>query len=214
MCSDHFTALRHRLASASSRRGLLGGLAAGLLMADPVGAAAKRKVKRKKRNKKKDRIRTRADALCAESTGSSVALPSPDARVAQTFTAIRSGTLVRVEVEISNSAGTVGDYFLQVAPVDAFGVPTNEVLADAAVASEAVPDGISRVDFPFPQPPKVVAGDRYAVVLSRPEVGPQWSGRSGDGCPGGRAFVSDDLTAPFRSLSLSFDFIFTTFVRS
>ncbi len=215
MNADRFTALQRWLELAASRRSLFAGLAAGMLAADPSGIAAKQKgkKKRKKRNKKKDRPQTRADAQCAGSTGSSVSL-SPDARVAQTFTALRSGTLMRAELELSHSAGTSGDYFLQLAPVDAFGVPTNAVLADAAVASAQVPDGASTVRFPFPQPARLVAGDRYALVLSRPGVGPQWDARSDDGCAGGSAFVSADLTASFQALSPTFDFIFATFVRS
>jgi hypothetical protein len=206
------------LATATSRRGVLAGLSGGVLAAGLFGrdetlAKKRRKRGKNKRKKKKDRPQTRADARCADSNDSALGPALPDARLAQSFTAIRGGSLVRAELDMERGS-TLGEYILHLAPLDAFGFPTNQVLADAVVASALIPDDATTVAFTFPQPATVVAGEQYALVLSRPEVGElTWRGRQDDGCTG-RAFASDGRTAPFQSADLAFDLIFATFIRS
>jgi hypothetical protein len=77
-----------------------------------------------------------------------------------------------------------------------------------------VPDGPSTLSFAFANPATVVAGVRYALVLSRSGSGSLgWDGRNGDTCPG-QAFISDDQTAPFDTSVGEVDLHFTAFVQS
>jgi hypothetical protein len=219
------TALLRSMAGLASRRGIIASLASGLVATgfhafnvDDAEAKKKGKRKNKKRkNKKNDRAVTRADATCSvvETTGFEV---NPNQRLAQTFTAGANGPLVRAELLIAKSQGSVGDYFLQLGTVDPFGLPTNEVSASTSVENSNVPDGESTVIFTFPTPFPVVEGTRYALVLTR--TGPDlfsWRGTGDDPCAG-QAFTSPDLTAPFvpfgSSATFDRDFVFTTFVRS
>lgn len=156
----------------------------------------------------------RADAQCATANGAAVDAP-PDGRIAQTFTAIRSGVLVRAELEFVNPSGSQGDYFLHLAPLDAFGFPTNGALAATSDRVAQGPDGEAAVQvFTFAQPATVVAGTPYALVLSRPEVGiVGWRGQLDNGCAG-RAFSSGSRTGPFVGVGQNIDLVFTVFVRS
>lgn len=217
----HVAAMRRSLTSGFSRRGLLASLIATVTAVNAGDLAAKRKGKRKGKRKKRNKQdrpqdipQTRADAQCALQDGSGV--PSvPNGRIAQAFTAIQSGDLVRADLELSDSIGLLGDYILHLAPVDAFGFPTNAVLASASLPGEQVPNGvISVATFTFVQPAKVVAGTQYALVLSRPEVGIEaWVGRNDNACTG-RTFTSDGLASPFVGFAQNIDLIFATFVRS
>ena len=220
MRADHLSVLSRSPLLAASRRGLLAGLTgvvAGAVAASPQGADGKRKGKRKRKRKKRnkqDTPQTRTDAQCAAAGGSVQAVFStPNGRVAQTFFAVRSGTLTRAEIQIENPPGFLGDFALQVAPTDAFGFPTNEVLASTFLPDGQAAEGFSTAVFTFPQPASVTAGVQYALVLSRPEVGVAWQARRDDGCAG-RAFFSDDRTKPFQGAPLEFDLIFTTVVLS
>jgi hypothetical protein len=134
-----------------------------------------------------------------------------NARLAQTFTALGSGPLVRADLLIVRQLGEDGDYVLRLSPLDGAGVPTNTV-AETAVADATVPLGASIVSFFFATPFSVVAGTEYAVVLTRPEgIRFEWRFNSGDACPG-TSFVSLDQTGQFSALTG--DFIFTTFVSA
>lgn len=204
----------------TSRRGFIGGLTSGLLapgLAATRGDAAdvKRK-RRKKRKKTSEKPRTRRDATCLAlgETGTAFGVAEGDRRFAQTFTALASGPLVRAELLIVRNTDTAGDYILHLGAVDAFGTPTNEVLAWTSVASNGVPDGTSTVSFTFANPFSVRAGTRYALIVTQPGSGfLRWQGHLGDTCPG-RAFVSPDQTAPFAAGGNQFDLDFTIFVRS
>jgi hypothetical protein len=216
---------RRRPVTFTSRRGLLAAATAGLLAARQLaiggaeGEAKKkrsRKRKRKNNRKKNDRTTIQTDAICPVGAGVNGGLASTDGnnRFAQTFTALKSGELVRAELLIFQFSSEFGDFILQVGTVDAFGVPTNEVLASTSVAGAGVPSGESTIAFAFARPATVAAGEQYALILTRPgSNGLRWQGHFGDTC-GGRAFVSNDQTAPFEPLDVDNDFIFTTFVRS
>lgn len=208
------------LTSATPRRAMLAGLTGGLISAGLPGLGVDvveaRKKRRKRKKKRKDaKPKTRIDAFCAGLTGNGgMSIGSPDARLAQTFTALRSGQLVRAEVQISELSDVSGDFLLQIATVDDAGVPTNELLASATVADAKVPDGRSSVAFTFTNPATVEAGKLYALILTRPGAESLlWVGDLGNPC-GGQSFDSDSQTAPFEPFVADIDVIYTTFVRS
>jgi hypothetical protein len=221
MNPTHAAALLRSMSGLASRRGIIGGLASGLLAtgivpvnADDAEARKKGKKKRKKQNKKRKNTKqsTRADATCPSANPIDPAA-SGQARLAQTFTAERSGSLVSAQLDINRGLDSVGDYILRLSPVDGAGIPTNEVLATAFVANGDVPDGASAVTFTFANPANVDAGTQYALVLARPgQDNFTWLVRTGDPCLGQR-FISLSPTAPFEA-SLGTDYIYTAFVRS
>ncbi len=180
------------------------------------GEAEAKKHGKRKKNRNDKKAKTRADASCPGPSGDGVGLSIAfaDVRLAQTFTAFRSGRLLQTALQIDKSEGSFGDYVLQLGAVDTFGVPTNEVLAATTVANGSVPVGETLVPFTFAQPAAVVAGKQYALVLTRPGSDRLfWRGHFGDSC-GGRSFNSGNLTVPFKGASIDLDLIFTTFVRS
>jgi len=195
--------------------GLTGGLLAAVSRAFGGEDAAARKNGNQKKKRKNKKAKVRADAICpGPNDDGGISIVFADGRAAQTFTALRSGPLVGAELLIGKLNGTFGDYILQLGRVDSFGVPTNEVLASTSVANGNVPGGESMVGFSFAKPFSVVAGAQYALILARPgAIELLWRGHFGDTCAG-RAFASDNLTAPFDGVSIALDLIFTTFVRS
>jgi hypothetical protein len=221
METPRLAALTRFFSVAASRRGMLAGLTGGLLATgvislDEDDAEARKKDKRRKKRKNKNtKPKAKVDAFCAGLTGSSgMSIGSPEARLAQTFTALRSGQLVRAEVQISELSDVSGDFLLHVAAVDDSGVPTNELLASAMVADQDVPDGTSTVAFVFSNPATVEAGTQYALILTRPGAESLlWVGDRGNPC-GGRTFDSNSQTVPFEPFAADIDVIFTTFVRS
>jgi hypothetical protein len=157
----------------------------------------------------------RSDATCTSSEVGEVVIGDEDSRLAQTFTALASGSLVRADLDIAAPAGSSGDLVLRLSPVKQSGEtlpPTNDVLSEATVAAANVPAQISTITFSFGTPFSVTAGVTYALVLSRPG-GDRffWVGHENDPCAGA-AFFSPDQTAGF--LDISPDLVFTTFVRS
>jgi hypothetical protein len=217
---------------AASRRSALAGLTGWLFAASPLAlafdeAAARKNRQRKRRGKKRKSGQpptsppispppsgpvARPDATCP-GPGVSALVFSPEKRLAQTFRAVASGPLVSAAVEIGKVPDSLGDYLLRLSPVDGVGFPTNDVLAEAEVANGSVPAGASTVTFPFSSPAAVVAGTRYALVLTR--SGPDtflWRSRDADDCLG-RAFNSSDQSAPFETL-VFFSFVFAVFVSS
>jgi hypothetical protein len=218
------TAFWEALTAATSRRGVLTTLGGGLLAAGPltltgVSEAKKKrnhKGRRKNHRKRNDRTETRVDAICPAGPDDNGGLSSLDGnnRFAQAFTALTSGPLIRAELLIFQVSGEFGDFILQIGTVDAFGVPTNDVLASTSVAGTGVPAGESTIAFSFANPAIVSAGEQYALILTRPgSDGLHWQGHFGDTC-GGRSFFSNDQTAPFEPNDVDDDFIFATFVQS
>jgi hypothetical protein len=234
MSIDDFTELLRAFSASVSRRAVIAGLATGILgivplsqsHEDALGKGRNRNQNKTRRKRKKHKRQepgfsspgptTRPDASCPrppdEVVGGNVT--DGNVRVAQTFTTLDSGLLVRAELLVRKFPASVGDYFLHLGTVDNFGVPTNEVLAVASAANPTVPDGESIVPFAFVSPFSVLAGTRYALVLTRPSSDDLlWLGRFGDSCPG-RSFLSTDQTAPFDGVAAGTDLIFTTFVSS
>jgi hypothetical protein len=231
MTSRHFGELRPSLASGLSRRHLLAGLSGGLLalrsLVAGVGDVNARNSKRKKKRRAGKRRQgqqpsapppssgpvTRTDATCVGPSDRGISFDG-DGRMAQTFTALGSGQLARADLQIRKLEETFGDYILQLGAVDAFAVPTDEVLAATSVANFTVPDGESTVSFVFATPAAVVAGTRYALVLTRPGSNQLvWTGHGGDTC-GGRAFLSVTQNEVFQPVDTELDLNFTTFVRA
>jgi hypothetical protein len=236
MDAKHFDHVTRLLRVLPSRRNVLIGLvAAGLglsALGFPVGVAARKKGKKRKRKKRKRQpalppplspsppssppaLQTRADATCAGMAADSMGGETHQ-RIAQTFTAGASGPLVGAQLLIGGNSGT-GSFVLRLAPLDGSDVPTNAVLAETAVASSSVPDGKSIITFTFAHPFPVVAGTRYALVLTRPEGGLFfWGGDNDLGCAG-QCFLDPDQPEqmlPFEACVFPTDLIFTTFVRS
>ncbi len=214
----------HRAISTfTSRRGLLATATAGLFavrqLADgAITSEAKKKRNRKKKGKNKrnknDRTETRVDAICPELTDDGSLGLGEGRFLAQTFTALNSGRLVRAELLIDTLPDGPGDLTLQLRHSNASGVPTDDVLAETLVASSDVPAEASTVSFAFPNPPAVAASQEYALVLS--QRGPRsvvWKGQSGDTCDG-QASRREPGAERFEVLSDGNDFIFTTSVRS
>ncbi len=207
----------------TSRRGLLAVASSGLLAAWQLANGATTSEAKKKRNrkrkqksnrKKNDRTVTRVDAVCAELTDDGSIGMGEGRLLAQTFTALNSGQLVRAELLIDTGSNGLGDLTLQLRDANASGLPTDDVLAETFVASSDVPAGRSTVSFSFPNPPAVAARREYALVLS--QRGPRsvvWQGQRGDTCDG-QASRREPGAERFEVLFDGTDFIFTTLVRS
>jgi hypothetical protein len=229
MDTTHLAALRRSLAAAASRRGLLAGLSGGVFASGLFGpgvddVAAKRSGDRRRKRKRQARRKrrkgqnqpvTRVDATCAGSEVGVLVTATENERLAQTFTALASGPLVRAEVLINKPADSVGAFVLRLSPVAQSGEvfpPTNDVLAETSIANDAVPEGESVVAFAFANPFSVIAGTTYGLVLTRPGGESfAWVGGEGNPCAGA-SFASQDQTGSF--IDLGADLIFTTFVRS
>jgi hypothetical protein len=198
---------------------LAGGALTGLapIALSELAVAGKKRKKHQRRKKRKNGQQpdpqVRADATCPgpQMNGSLL----PDGRViAQSFTAVQSGLLVRADLEIQNidNAPVPGTLFLRLAPlVDAF--PGAGVLASAQVPASSVAQGIHVVSFAFAAPAPVQAGTSYALILSHDRSGGiAWSNRSGAACDG-RSFVAFGGGAPFEPRE-NLDHLFTTFVEA
>jgi hypothetical protein len=138
-----------------------------------------------------------------------------DQRLAQTFTAIRTGSVVRAQAWI-NKVTAGANFELQILATDATGKPVNGILGSATIPDATVPliaSGTTRVAGTFSSPAGVVAGQQYALVVSRPG-GTEFlvAERSGNPCPG-REFTSSSQTNPFVAEDITFDAVFQVFVE-
>jgi hypothetical protein len=136
----------------------------------------------------------------------------PNARFAQTFTALHTGTVVRAQVAL-NKDGTDGDFTAQILNTDASGVPVNGVLGSGTVPGSSLPTGATTLDATFSAPAPVTAGHQYALVITRPEL---WdiTDRHANPCQG-EEFFALDATSPFEpNLEPSqYDFVYSVFVN-
>ncbi|MGZ5347896.1 MAG: hypothetical protein ACXWGV_09915 [Solirubrobacterales bacterium] len=136
---------------------------------------------------------------------------SGDLIYAQTFTALGTGTLVRAEVEIGKAGAPGGDWVLRILATDGSGKPTGTVLAATTVPDATIPDGNSRLSGTFTAPASVVAGQLYALAISRPGANQMLvRERSGDPCPG-QEYFSNSLANPWLSTG-PMDIVFAIFV--
>jgi hypothetical protein len=112
-----------------------------------------------------------------------------DQRVAQTFTAQRTGSLERAEIEAIKPGGQGGDWVMQIVAADGAGTPINSVLASATIADASVPNNASRLTTAFAAPASVVAGQQYALLLTRPGAAEfALHDRDDNPCPGQEFF--------------------------
>jgi hypothetical protein len=180
-------------------RPLVAALAGAVLLGLPTGAPA-----------------AVPDAGCPPLGGGNY-VTNGDNRFAQTFTAGLSGNVTAAELRITkNVPDGPGDYVLGINEVDGSGSPTNNVLATTTIPETSVPGGSINlpVTAQFAQPATVVAGQQYALVVSRPGSGGfglRLQGRSDvNPCPGS-LFLSNGQVNPFMDIGA--DLIFTTFVE-
>jgi hypothetical protein len=127
--------------------------------------------------------------------------PAPVVRIAQTFTEPNGGRLLAAQLLLNNGPATTGTYLLQLNTVEAAtGEPTNTTLAASALPVSEVGDTPAFVTFPFPTPVRLVAGQQYALVLSRPGGGEpehQLHYQEPGTCPGGEVFTNTSPTGRF-----------------
>ena len=139
-----------------------------------------------------------------------------DQRAAQTFTAVKGGKLTSARVLVLKDASEgTGDYVLKIAPVNASGVPTAEVLAQATIPGSSVPDGRQTItaNFDPASAPTVAAGQKYALVVQRGnnDTFLNLPYRTDDPCSGGSVYWSTG-GAPFWQADGNRDFVFATHV--
>ena len=141
---------------------------------------------------------------------------NPDQRAAQTFTAVADGKLTSARVlvlkDISDGSA---DYAIKVAPVNASGVPTSEVLASATVPDSSVPNGRQTItaNFDPASAATVEAGRRYALIVQRGnnDAFLDLPYRTDNPCAGGSVYWSTG-GAPFWQSDGNRDLVFATYV--
>jgi hypothetical protein len=148
------------------------------------------------------------DANCPGPPNTSVD-PDPGDRDVQTFTAQRTGSLVRGETEISKLGGAA-DWVMQIVTTDGSGTPTNNVLASTTIANASVPDGDSRIVGLFAPPASVLAGQQLGLLLTRPGESYTLRDRDDNPCAGQEFFSASG--GPFMAEQPVFDFVFAVFV--
>lgn len=213
-----FNALVTRLAVPVSRRqgaALLGVLGLGALIhANPAIAGKKGKRKGKHRHKPKPQPQqppapvAMLDAVCMTGTGTAFAT-----RQAQTFRAIRSGKLTSATVFLlSNTPGN--DFDVEIWSVDQNNAPS-QVLAGVTLANVGDRTGADpmRLTANFPAPATVVAGLRYALVVSDSMNGSYaMKSSSGNPCPDGMSFTATTANGsltPGPSYDIQFETVVT-----
>jgi hypothetical protein len=143
---------------------------------------------------------------------------SGDQREAQVFTPQHTGNLTRVTVELTNPGASlldpVNDFVVQILLTDSGGAPSRDALATVTVPNVSVPVGTATLDVAFPNPPDVVAGHKYAVLIARPGTFTSFQPhtRSGDKCEGA-AFWSSGPNAAYASEAAGTDLVFQTYVK-
>jgi hypothetical protein len=239
-----FDALTRSLTSAGSRRRALTGLVSGtlgLILAASVidEAAAKKKCPPcKKRKKGKCKKKQPDGTACAGGTcrGGSCVLAAPgpvgpvttadaacsgtytwfnvELRHAQTFRALRSGQLTSASVVLhSNDEGA--DFDMEIWSVNEANAPS-AVLAGTTIANvpATIAPGPRTLTGTFPAPTTVVAGLRYALVITaQPDETVDLLGRFNNPCPDGNYFTADTTDEAFTA-SPTNDLGFATFVTA
>ncbi len=126
-----------------------------------------------------------------------------DLRAVQTFTEPNGGKLTMVELYFARQqADTTGNFLVQINTVNqTTGVPQHNTIASVLKPAAEIPRNLDLVYFEFSDPPTLVPGRKYAILLS-------WPGdagsflielvRPGALCPGGEFFTSSGSTGPFR----------------
>jgi hypothetical protein len=196
---DRFDVLATRLTTHLSRRqglGLIGLLGlAGL--ASPVDADAGKK--RKKRRRKKRPMApvpvARADATCI-GTDTDTQVGANDDRVAQTFRALRTGQLTSASIFLALNAAPI-DIDVEIWSVNQQNLPQT-VLAGATLARvpAITPGANQRLTATFATPAAVVAGTRYALVVTKPRPA-GFTASITNPCADGMVLTMDVLGGPY-----------------
>lgn len=166
MDTDPFDTLTARLNDQLTRRRSLGLLGvAGMVSAQDAIAGKKKRRKRKKKKPAMPGPVTRADASCIATNPLTAGVGY--ARVAQTFRALRTGQLTAASFLLqANGAGM--DFDVEIWSVDADNVPA-AFLGGTTIAD--VPETVSpnqrQLTATMPTPVPVVAGTRYALVVTK-----------------------------------------------
>jgi hypothetical protein len=141
-----------------------------------------------------------------------------DGRLAETFVATRNGKLSRAKIVVEKLSGSSGDYILRISPVSGSDVPTNDVLAETTVSDARLAEGgpvTITGKFAKATAAQLVAGTRYALVVTRPGSGANQlrvSSKTGDPCPETEGiFISESQTASFGKL-IGADIAFKVFI--
>jgi hypothetical protein len=220
METEPLVSLKKRLSSAASRRGLLAGLAGGLLTTGIIGPGrndvdAGKRAKRRRKRRKNEKARERVAARCdVPSTQFPTNVGFESTRLAQTFVPGKTGPLVRADLRISKFAESAGDFTLQLSPVGDDGKPTNDVLAETSVPADLVSVDESVISFVFDQPAIVKARTPFALILSSANGGQFVWGADATGSCDGEAFQSPDATAAFDGILDNLDLNFTAIVKA
>jgi hypothetical protein len=109
--------------------------------------------------------------------------PGLNQRVAQTFTAQTSGSVVQGRVEIQKLASGSGDWVMEIFATDNSGTPVNPALATTTIPDAGVPVGDSTLIGHFTAPASVEPGKQYALSVVR-SARFFFRARGGDPCPG------------------------------
>jgi hypothetical protein len=154
------------------------------------------------------------DASCTSPSAAVIGQPGNN-RGAQTFTAQNSGALTKAQVEI-DKIGSPGDWILSINAVDGLGTPTNTVLGTTTIPDVSVPSGVGTLTGDFASPATVTAGQKYALVFTRPASDTLRIRYSvTNPCPGD-AFFSFSQTGPFDYVCVNpnnCDLVFAVFVE-
>ena len=119
------------------------------------------------------------------------------ARLAQVFTAGRTGSLRQIKIALIKEPRQTGDYVVQLVKVSGSpnGIPSNsaaDVLAEVTIRDGKVPQGASTLIGSFTGP-KLVQGTEYAAVVNRLgntslTVGTRVGSNGADDCANSRLF--------------------------
>lgn len=137
-----------------------------------------------------------------------------DNRLAQTFTNPIPGVLSQVQVILHRIvAGPGGNFVFSINQVNPSGVPTNTVLGSTTILDSALPSGtdvvVSVVGLAVPVSP----GQKYALVIYRPNLNVAVRYHSTNTYSGGELYISNTPTGTFSLIAnSSFDMVFSTFI--
>lgn len=140
-----------------------------------------------------------------------------DLRSVQTFTEPNGGKLTMVELYFARQqADTTGNFLVQINTVDqATGIPQHNTIASVVKPAAEVSRNLDLVYFTFSDPPTLVPGRKYAILLSWPGEGRSYLMelvRPGALCPGGEFFTSFQASGPFQPPLEPEDMYYRTFV--
>ena len=134
-------------------------------------------------------------------------------RIAQTFTAQHTGSLVSGEMEANKGGSTGGDWVMQLYATDGTGTPVYTVLASTIpIPDSTVPAGVSKLTGVFTSPAAVTAGNVYALILMRPGALLAAQAWNDNHCPGSE-FQTFSTSDPFLPNFTGYDFVFSVFVK-